>query len=76
MVDDERQPEAPDGSFGGFLFLLIIVLTVMIGVAQLIIAKQYAILGFATTIIAGLCTAFLVRASRSPRAGENTEDKK
>lgn len=76
MVDGERQPEAPDGSFGGFLFLLIILLTVTTGVAQLVIAKQYAILGFTTCIVAGLFTAFLVRASRSPRAGENSEEKK
>lgn len=73
MVGPERQ-ETPEESFGGFLFLLIIALTVVVGVAQLAIARQYAILGFVVTMIAGSATAFLVWAHRSPRAGENSEE--
>lgn len=76
MVSADRQPEAPDGSFGGFLFLLIITLTVVAGVAQLAIARQYAILGFVIILVAGLFTAFLVWAHRRPRAGENSEEAK
>ena len=55
-------------SFGGFLFFLIIVLAVVTGVAQLVIAKHYAITGFVITLIAGLVTAFLAKAAHSPRA--------
>lgn len=70
-----QEPESDiEKSFSGFLFFLIIVLAVLTGVAQLVIAKHYAITGFVVTLIAGLVTAFLVRAAHSPRAGENTED--
>ncbi len=76
MEEGSEQPEAPEGSFGGFLFLLVISLTLITGVAQLVIVKEYIALGFLIIMVAGLTTAFLVRAGHSPRAGENTEDKK
>lgn len=76
MAEAERQSEDMEKSFGGFLFFLIIGLTVVVGVAQLAIARQYAILGLVAILVAGSITAFLVRAAHSPRAGENSEDKK
>ncbi len=73
---EANKPEAPDGSFGGFLFLLIILLTLMTAVAQLAIAKQFVALGVVTIMVSGLATAFLVRAAHSPRAGENSSEEK
>ena len=73
-MTEASKPEAPDGSFAGLTFLLIIALTVLTGVAQLVIAKQYVILGFVLIVGAGLFTAFAVRAAHSPRAGENSEE--
>jgi hypothetical protein len=73
MVEADK-PEAPDGSFAGFLFLLIMAMTAVLGVAQLVIAKQFVTLGLAVIVIAGLFTAFLVRAAHSPRAGENDSE--
>lgn len=72
----EVEPENPDGFWGGILFLIVIFLTAVAGVAQLAIAKQYNIMGFTIIVIAGLFTAFLVRVARSPRAGENSSEEK
>lgn len=73
MAEAEKT-DTPDGFGAGLTFLLIIALTVVTGVAQLVIAKQYVILGLVLIIGAGFFTAFAVRAAHSPRAGENSEE--
>lgn len=69
-------PEIPEGTFTGVFFLAVMALTALVVVVQLVLAKQYVIMGVATTVVAGLAIVFMYKASHSPRAGENNSEEK
>lgn len=76
MAEAEEPPEIPEGTFTGVFFLAVMALTALVVVVQLVLAKQYVIMGVATTVVAGLAIVFMYKASHSPRAGENNSEEK
>ena len=72
---DEPPELMPEGAGAGVWFLLVIILTTLLVIVQLTIAKQYVGLGVFVIVLGGAFLAFLGRVSRSPRAGEiNSEE--
>lgn len=75
MLDSAEEPhELPEGAGSGIFFLLVIAMTILLTVVQLTQARQYVWLGALVILLAGGFTAFLVRAGRSPQAGENNSE--